>query len=58
MRINELAANCAIYSSALDVTGAANILAAEGRPVEGCRNFRDFVAQFGHRVRSVGRFAT
>ena len=30
----ELAANCTIYSSALDITDAANQLAAEGHPVD------------------------
>lgn len=34
MKFNELAANCAIYSSALDITDAANQLAAEGHPVD------------------------
>ncbi|MFC3453356.1 Tn3 family transposase [Amycolatopsis speibonae] len=34
VKFNELAANCAIYSSALDITDAANTLAAEGHPVD------------------------
>jgi Tn3 transposase DDE domain len=31
---NELMANCAIYSTALDITDAANALAAEGHPID------------------------
>lgn len=34
VKFNELVANCAIYSTALDITDAANALAAEGRPVD------------------------
>lgn len=32
VKFNELMANCAIYSTALDITDAANALAAEGHP--------------------------
>jgi TnpA family transposase len=34
VKFNELMANCAIYSTALDITDAANSYAAEGHPVE------------------------
>lgn len=34
VKFNELIANCAIYSTALDITDAANALAAEGHPVD------------------------
>ncbi|GLW13226.1 hypothetical protein Misp01_83540 [Microtetraspora sp. NBRC 13810] len=33
IKFNELLANCVIYSTACDVTDAANTIAAEGRPV-------------------------
>jgi len=34
VKFNELVANCAIYSTALDITDAANALAAQGHPVD------------------------
>lgn len=34
VKFNELMSNCAIYSTALDITDAANALAAEGHPVD------------------------
>jgi TnpA family transposase len=34
IKFNELIANCVIYSTACDITDAANQLAAEGRPVD------------------------
>ena len=34
VKFNELVANAAIYSTALDLTDAANALAAEGHPVD------------------------
>jgi TnpA family transposase len=34
VKFNELLANCVIYSTALDITEAANALAAEGHPVD------------------------
>ena len=34
VKFNELMANCAIYSTALDITDAANAMAAEGHPVD------------------------
>ena len=34
VKFNELVANAAIYSTALDITDAANALAAEGHPVD------------------------
>jgi hypothetical protein len=34
VKFNELLANCAIFSAALDITDAANALAAEGHPVD------------------------
>lgn len=34
VKFNELMANCAIYSTALDITDAANALAAEGHSVD------------------------
>lgn len=34
VKFNELVANCAIYSTALDITDAANTLAAQGHPVD------------------------
>ncbi|MET8051536.1 transposase [Streptosporangium sp. NPDC005286] len=34
IKFNELLANCVIYSTACDITDAANAIAAEGRPVQ------------------------
>lgn len=34
VKFNELVANCAVYSTALDITDAANTLAAGGQPVD------------------------
>ncbi len=34
VKFNELISNCAIYSTALDITDAANVLAAEGHAVD------------------------
>ena len=34
VKFNELISNCAVYSTALDITDAANVLAAEGHPVD------------------------
>ncbi len=34
IKFNELLANCVIYSTACDITDAANAIAAEGRPVD------------------------
>jgi hypothetical protein len=34
VQFNELVANCATYSTALDITDAANALAGEGYPVD------------------------
>ncbi|MEW9556227.1 hypothetical protein [Nonomuraea sp. NPDC050783] len=34
IKFNELPANCVIYSTARDITDAANAIAAEGRPVD------------------------
>jgi hypothetical protein len=34
VKFNELVANCAIYSTALDITDVANALAAQGHPVD------------------------
>jgi hypothetical protein len=34
IKFNELMANCAIYSTALDITDVVNQLAAEGHPVD------------------------
>ncbi|MEU6726665.1 transposase [Nonomuraea wenchangensis] len=34
IKFNELLANCVIYSTACDITDAANAVAAEGRPVD------------------------
>jgi hypothetical protein len=34
VKFNELIANCAVYSTALDITDAANALAAEGHVVD------------------------
>jgi len=34
VKFNELVANCAIYSTALDITDAANALAGDGHPVD------------------------
>lgn len=34
IKFNELLTNCAIYSTACDITDAANAIAAEGRPVD------------------------
>ncbi|WSC90774.1 transposase [Streptosporangium sp. NBC_01756] len=33
-QVHELLANCVIYSTACDITDAANAIAAEGRPVD------------------------
>jgi len=48
-----LAANCAIYSSALDITDAANQFAAEGHPVD----FDDLATvtpYLTHTIRRIG----
>jgi hypothetical protein len=34
IKFNELLANCVMYSTALDITDAANDIAAEGQPVD------------------------
>jgi hypothetical protein len=34
IKFNELLANCVIYSTACDITDAANAIAAEGQPVD------------------------
>lgn len=34
VKFNELIANCVIYSTACDITDAANDIAAEGQPVD------------------------
>ncbi|MBB6347683.1 hypothetical protein FHU36_004228 [Nonomuraea muscovyensis] len=34
IKFNELLANCVMYSTALDITGSANEIAAEGQPVD------------------------
>ncbi len=34
VKFNELLANCVIYSTACDITDAANAIAAEGHPVD------------------------
>ncbi|MFF0312149.1 Tn3 family transposase [Streptosporangium sp. NPDC004379] len=34
IKFNELLANCVIYSTACDITDAANAIAAEGRPID------------------------
>ena len=34
VKFNELIANCVIYSTACDITSAANQIAAEGEPVD------------------------
>ncbi|MFJ2032949.1 Tn3 family transposase [Streptosporangium sp. NPDC087985] len=34
IKFNELLANCVIYSTACDITDAANAIAAQGRPVD------------------------
>ena len=34
VKFNELIANCVIYSTACDITSAANEIAAEGEPVD------------------------
>jgi hypothetical protein len=53
VKFNELLANCAIYSTALDITDAANTLAAEGYPLE-----RDDLATITpyiqHTIRRMG----
>ncbi|WP_344190228.1 Tn3 family transposase, partial [Acrocarpospora corrugata] len=53
VKFNELMANCAIYSTALDITDVANQLAAEGYPVE-----RDDLATITpyiqHTIRRMG----
>jgi hypothetical protein len=53
VKFNELLANCAIYSTALDITDVANQLAAEGYPVE-----RDDLATITpyiqHTIRRMG----
>ncbi|WP_406276572.1 Tn3 family transposase [Nocardia sp. NBC_00881] len=53
VKFNELVANCAIYSTALDITDAANRLAAEGYPID-----RDDLATITpyiqHTIRRMG----
>ena len=52
MKFNELVANAAIYSTALDFTDAANALAAEGRPV----NPDDLATITPYITRTIRRF--
>ena len=52
MKFNELIANAAIYSTALDITDAANALAAEGHPVD----TDDLATITPYIIRTIRRF--
>ncbi len=53
VKFNELLANCAIYSSALDITTVANQLAAEGHPVDP-DDLATIVPYVTHTIRRFG----
>jgi hypothetical protein len=54
VKFNELMAHCAIYSIALDITDAANALAAEGHPVD----HDDLAAITPYATHTIRRLAT
>jgi TnpA family transposase len=53
IKFNELVANCAIYSTALDITDAANQLAAEGYPVD-TDDLATITPYIQHTIRRMG----
>jgi Tn3 transposase DDE domain-containing protein len=53
IKFNELVANCVIYSTALDITAAANALAAEGHPVD-TDDLATITPYLTHRIRRFG----
>ncbi|MBT8163036.1 Tn3 family transposase [Arthrobacter sp. GN70] len=53
VKFNELLANCAIYSTALDITDVANGLAAEGYPVDS-DDLATITPYIQHTVRRMG----
>lgn len=53
MKFNELLANCAIYSTALDITDVANGLAAEGFPVD-TDDLATITPYIQHTIRRMG----
>jgi TnpA family transposase len=53
IKFNELLANCAIYSTALDITDAANQIAAEGYPVD-TDDLATITPYIQHTIRRMG----
>lgn len=53
VKFNELLANCAIYSTALDITDVANGLAAEGFPVD-TDDLATITPYIQHTIRRMG----
>jgi TnpA family transposase len=53
VKFNELMANCVIYSTALDITDAANALAAEGHPVDNT-DLATITPYITHNIRRLG----
>jgi len=53
IKFNELLANCAIYSTALDITDVANQLAAEGYPVD-TDDLAAITPYIQHTIRRMG----
>jgi TnpA family transposase len=53
IKFNELLANCSIYSTALDITDAANQLAAEGYPVD-TDDLATITPYIQHTIRRMG----
>lgn len=53
VKFNELLANCAIYSTALDITDVANGLAAEGYPVD-TDDLATITPYIQHTIRRMG----
>jgi TnpA family transposase len=53
IKFNELLANCAIYSTALDITDVANQLAAEGYPVD-TDDLATITPYIQHTIRRMG----
>jgi hypothetical protein len=53
IKSNELMADCAIYSTALDITGVVNQLAAEGHPVD-TDDLVTITPYISHTIRRMG----
>ncbi|MER5419005.1 Tn3 family transposase [Streptosporangium roseum] len=55
VKFNELIANCVIYSTACDITDAANALAAEGHPVD-TGDLANISPYITHTIRRFGNW--